>query len=138
VSGDGVASPARRFPVRFGAFNTVLMTVLGIGPGRAYAELGDDDLVVRMGWAFSARIPRAAVVEAAPLGRYVWWAYGVHAAGRKRWIVNGSGHRVVRLRFEPLQRGRVSGIPVRLRELWISLQDPDGFLAALGDRFDQV
>jgi hypothetical protein len=37
----------------------------------------------------------------------------------------------VRLDLEPRQRGFVLGVPVRLKELYVSLQDPEGALQAL-------
>lgn len=135
---EGPAAPAgpgggRRFPIRVGGLNRVLFTVLGMGPRVSYVEIVDDTtLAVRMGIGFRARLHRRSIVDAGVLGRYVWWAYGVHLYGRKTWIVNGSGHGIVKLRFDPLERGRVMGVPVRLRELWVSLEDPDGFLAAIG------
>jgi hypothetical protein len=45
--------------------------------------------------------------------------------------VNGSRAGSVRLDVEPPARAHVCGVPVRLRTLWLSLTDPDSFLAAL-------
>jgi hypothetical protein len=122
----------RRFRIRFGRFNTVLMTALGVGPRVSYVELDGDQLAVHMGWAFSARLHRRAIVETGPVDKYVWYGYGAHSLGKKRWLINGSGHGVVRVRFDPQQRARTMGVPVGVRELWVSLEDPDGFLAAIG------
>jgi hypothetical protein len=119
----------RRFPIRFGRVNAVLMRALGMGRARSYVEVDGDVVRVRMGWGFRADIRRSSVVEARR-ERYVWWAYGVHG-WRKRWIVNGSGHDVVALALDPLGRGRVLGAPVRVRELWVSVDDPDGLRAAV-------
>ena len=121
-----------RFPIRFGRFNRVLLTALGMGPRHSYVELEGDLIVARMSWGFSARLHRRAIVEAERLNRYIWYGYGAHSLGKKRWLINGSGHGVVRLRFDPLERGRTLGVPVRVRELWVSLEDPEGFLAAIG------
>ena len=121
---------ARRFPIRFATFTAVLMAPLGMGPRSSYVEITDDELHVRMGWAFQAHVPRASIGTVGRRG-YVWWAYGVHGGGG-RWIVNGSGHNIVTIRIEPPVRARVLGVPVRLRELWISLKAPDVFRAAIG------
>lgn len=121
-----------RFPVRFGKCNRALMGALGMAPRNSYVETGGDTTIrVRMGWAFRADIHRRAIVAAERRPGYVWWAYGVHGGGR-RWIVNGSGHNIVKLRIDPPARARVIGLPVKLRELWVSLEDPDGLLAAIG------
>ena len=121
---------ARRFPVSFGKFNAAFMGALGMSPHRSYVEIDGDTIRARMGWAFQADIHRRAIVSAERRKGYVWWAYGVHG-GRGRWIVNGSGHNIAKLRLDPPARARVLGVPIKLRELWVSLEDPDGFLAAI-------
>jgi hypothetical protein len=118
-----------RFPIRFGRANAILMGALGMGRGRSYVEVDGDAVRVRMGWAFRADVPRSSITEARR-ERYVWWAYGVHGY-RKRWFVNGSGHDIVALALDPLGRGRVLGVPVAIRELWVSVDDPDGLRAAV-------
>jgi hypothetical protein len=76
-----------------------------------------------MGWAFNARFPRQAIaatarLDKAPLSR------GVHGlAGR--WLVNGSGDRILVLDLQPSQQARVLGFPVRLRRLMVSVDDPE-------------
>lgn len=121
---------SRTFPIRYGRVNSVLLTVFGFGPRRSRAEVAGGEVRVRMGWGFRATIPVGSVVET---GRraYVWWAYGVHVYRKGVWIVNGSGKGIVTLRIDPPAPARVLGVPVKLRGLWISLEDPDGFLAAL-------
>jgi hypothetical protein len=106
------------------------MGVLGMGPHNSYVEVGDDELRVRMGWSFQATVPRSSIIKVGRRG-YVWWAYGVHG-GVGRWIVNGSGHNMVTVRIDPPAKARVLGVRVKLKELWLSLEDPDGFLAATG------
>ena len=57
------------------------------------------------------------------------WGVGVHGwAGR--WLVNGATTGIVTLTVDPAARGRMLGVPVKLRVLHLSLQDPDGFVAA--------
>ncbi|MFM8943879.1 MAG: hypothetical protein ACKOI0_01230, partial [Actinomycetota bacterium] len=48
-----------------------------------------------------------------------------------RWLVNGAGDGLVRLDLRPTARATAGPFPVGLRTLWVSLEDPDGFLAAL-------
>ena len=94
-------------------------------------EIDCDRVRVRMGWGFRADLLRTSIVDVRPRP-YVWWAYGVHYAGRGRWIVNGSGHDVVVLALGHPARARTLGVPIRVRELWVSLEDPEGFRSALG------
>ena len=55
---------------------------------------------------------------------------GVHG-WRGRWLVNGAGVGLVRLRLDPEQRARTLGLPVRLRELIVNVAEPDALIAAL-------
>ncbi len=120
---------ATRFPIRFDAWYAVLSSALWLRPSDSYVEIGSDDVVVRMGWAFHARFPRTSVastrrLESAPLSR------GVHGfAGR--WLVNGAGDRILVLELAPVRRARVLGLPVRLRELLISVDEPEVVAASV-------
>ena len=122
----------QRFPIHFGRFNTVFMGALGLTRRRSYAELDGetDTLRVRMSWGFRADVHRRAITGSERHGKYVWSGWGVHG-WRGWWLVNGSGHTIVKIHIDPPARARVLGLPVKLRELWISLDDPDGFLDAI-------
>lgn len=118
-----------RFPIRFDAWYRVLSSTLLLRPSDCYLDVSDETVAVRMGWAFDAQFPRAAIASAsrfakAPLSR------GVHGfAGR--WLVNGAGDRILELELQPPQRARVLGVPIRLRQLMVSVDDPDGLAEQL-------
>ena len=127
-----MSTTAARFPLRYSRFNAVLMGLLGMGRRRSWVDVEPDVVRIRMGVAFRTSIPRPSIVEAGRERRYVWWGYGVHWLGvGGRWLVNGSGRGIVKIRIDPPARARVLGVPLRLGEVWVSLEDPDGFLAAL-------
>jgi hypothetical protein len=46
--------------------------------------------------------------------------------------VNGSSSGIVRIDFAPPVQGRVGPTPVLVRELHLSVQDPEGLVAAIG------
>jgi len=122
----------RRFPIRFNSFNGVLFRGLLISPSSSAVDLDDDGLHVRLGWAFSARIPRRLVAKAG-LGQPPTIPLTAGAHGwRGRWLVNGSADGIVTMDLGEPVRAFVSGFPIRLKELSVSLEDPDGFLSALG------
>lgn len=106
------------------------MRGLLIAPGRAYAEVGDDSIEIRMGWAFSATLDRRLVAGAGPgKSPAIRFTAGAHGwAGR--WLVNGAPDGIVTIKLSEPVRAFVSGFPIRLKELSVSLEDPDGFLAA--------
>jgi hypothetical protein len=124
----------RRFALRYGGWIRAFASLTGLGPRWSYVDLTADELQVRMGWGFQARIPRRLIIQARQLGqrRDIWYAVGIHTLAGGRWIVNGSLHGVVTLAIEPPVRARALGLPIRLRWLAMSLKDPDVFLAALG------
>jgi hypothetical protein len=120
--------PAERFPILFTGVNRG-MALLGLLPRWSWVEVGEERIRVRMSWAFRLDAPRATVADARrDLTRV--WGWGAHGWGG-RWLVNGSSSGLVRIDFEPRARGRVTGVPVRVRELRVSVEDPDGLVAAL-------
>jgi hypothetical protein len=105
--------------------------LLGMGPRHSAVELDDAELRVRMGVSFRARIPRSSLRDAAR-GGSAWLSIGVHANLRfDSWLVNGSPRGIVWLHVDPAGRGRALGIPVRVRRLGLSLEQPEAFLATL-------
>ena len=116
---------AHRFPIRFSSANR-LMAVLGITPAGSYVDVSQTELVLHLGWAFRARIPRSSVRSVEPDSARVtgWGAHG----WRGEWLVNGSSKGIVRITIDPLAKATCSGVPVKLRTLRVSLVDPDGFV----------
>jgi hypothetical protein len=120
------------FAIRYSGINRPLLRLLGLGPRRSRVEVDDDDVTVRMGWAFSTRFPRTAV-RSARRDTGAVWGWGVHG-WRGTWLVNGSSRGLVRLALEPPQRARTLGLPLRLRVLRVSVDDPEELVAALRPR----
>lgn len=123
-------APADRFDIRYDPVLRPLLIACGVGPGTSHVTVTADELHAVMGWAFRGRIARSAVVDARPARPPLILGIGVHGWSG-RWAVNGSRAGTVRLDVDPPARAHVCGVPVRLRTLWLSLTDPDGFLAAL-------
>ena len=122
----------RRFPISFTAANRAVLSGMLIPPRRAYVEITDDAVEVRLGWAFSARIPRRVVARAGP-GKPPTIPFTAGAHGwRGRWLVNGSSDGIVEIELSEPGRASTLGFPIRLKTLSVSLDDPDGFLATLG------
>ena len=80
-----------------------------------------------MGWAFSAELPRSSIRSARRAGTAI--SIGVHG-WRGRWLVNGAAGPLVAVTIDPPAPARVLGVPIRLRELTVSVDDPD---AAAGE-----
>ena len=84
-----------------------------------------------MGWAFRSRFPRSAVASTSPLDIRPL-SRGVHGFGG-RWLVNGSGRGILSIQLNPVQRAYLMGVPVRLRELLVSVTERPALAAALKD-----
>jgi hypothetical protein len=127
VGHDAVTDSAR-LPIRFGHLEP-LFRLLGITPSSSYVDIGPDRVRVRMGWAFGAALPRTSIRSARRVPRNAI-SIGVHG-WRGRWLVNGAAGPLVAVAIDPPAPARVLGVPVRLRELVVSVDDPDALIRAL-------
>ena len=115
--------------MKYDALGTGVMTPLGAGRRRSRVVVTDTEVTVTQGWAFQATIPRSSVCGAQRTPGKVL-SRGAHGWSG-RWLVNGAGDGLVRITIAPTARARVTGVPVSLRELTVSVDDPDGLVAAL-------
>jgi hypothetical protein len=120
---------AQWFSLRYGAASRWLLTAFASGPGRSGIAVSDVDVAVEMGVSFGGRAPLRTVTSARPLEETVV-SRGVHG-WRGDWLVNGAGDGLVEVRFEPPMKAHVIGVPVRVRRLRVSVEDPAGFAHAL-------
>jgi hypothetical protein len=118
----------RKFSFKYGSLRWLLKGI-GMGPRHSYIEVSDDEVHVVMGWAFRARIPRSAVASVGPIeGRVV--SIGVHGWGGV-WLVNGAGTDIVSVKLKSVQHAVMTGVTVKLRELQVGVDDPEGLMKAL-------
>jgi hypothetical protein len=113
--------------MRFGHLEP-LFWLLGITRGSSYVDVAPDRVRVRMGWAFGTQMPRTSIRSARRVRNAI--SIGVHG-WRGRWLVNGSAGPLVAIAIDPPARARVLGFPVRLRELIVSVDDPDALIREL-------
>jgi hypothetical protein len=118
-----------RFMIRFDAWYRVLSTAVFVRPSASYVEVDNQQVRVRMDWAFRSTFPRATVKRVSQLS-YAPISRGVHGL-LGRWLVNGSGDRIAVLDIDPPGRARVLGFPVRLTQLMVSVDDPNALAACL-------
>lgn len=107
------------------------------GRGVSGVEVDAGEIRVRMG-SFKLDIPRGSVRSVQRSHARVGRTTGVHShGGRGRWLVNGSPEGLVQLVINPPCRVYPSidtmfGLgPSRVDQLTLSLDDPDGFIAAV-------
>src|SRR6266511_2414395 len=106
-----------------------------LGVGRS-AIVADSHVVrLRVGCSFATSVPRRAIQSAVTVSSvreagHARGTRGVH--GRKgNWLINGSNHGLVSLAIDPAAKARVFGLPVRLRRLTVSVDEPQAFINAL-------
>jgi hypothetical protein len=105
------------------------MVLLGLTKRTCWIDVTETQLVVRFGWIFRARVPRASIGAVGPdRGAVLGW--GAHG-WRGVWLVNGSSSGIVRIDLDPPGRARTVGYPVKLRALRVAVEDPEGLRAAL-------
>ena len=119
--------------MRYDRWYLPLATVLGLGPKRTTIRLDDETLHVQHGWAFRLDIPRKDIRSARTISlRPLSW--GVHTGG-DLWMVNGSRDGIVEIKLaRPVSSKSVRRQSSRwgeVRTLYLSLDDPVGFVAAL-------
>jgi len=121
-----------RFPMRLDAWWAPLLAALLFAtPNRAYVALDGDQVDVRFG-LFRLRFPRAQVTLARRAPGHWGYGIGIHTNLVDSLIVNGSLAGLVELRLSPPKRVWLLFIPVRCARLFLSLENPDAFQAALG------
>lgn len=116
------------FQLSYDAWFKPLAVVCGMGPRRVRITVDDRGVRIKCGFWFRTVIPRDRIVSAERATRRVV-SRGVHGFWG-RWLVNGSSRGLVRLRIEPWVEVRIP-ISLKLRDLTVSLDDPDGFLASV-------
>jgi len=121
-----------RYTISYNAPSKIILGLLGAGPGRSGVEVDGDVIRAKVGWAGTVTIPRASVISVERVDRIPWWlGYGVHGGIGGTWALNGSNRGAVKLTLREPAEGRVTGFPVRPRTIYFSLDDPEGFIAAV-------
>jgi len=119
-----------RFPISFGGLSKTVFTLIGCGPGASGVEIDATTIRARMGWFGSVAIPRESIASIRRAERVPFWrGVGVHG-GFGRWAINGSNRGVVQIDLKGPARGRVLVFPFQPRTLYLSLEDPEGFIRA--------
>lgn len=125
-----------RFAFRYDQWCGWILALFASGPRFSRVIVSDDNLDVQLGIAFKGVVPRSSIV-ATRRWRGRVWGWGAHG-WRGRWLVNGSSKGIVVLHIDPPGKGRVLGFPVKLRELAISMEDPEGLCKALGTQLEDA
>jgi hypothetical protein len=105
-----------------------LAVSVGLGPKNSELRIEAGNLHVQMGWGFTADIPLTSITNAEATNKRAYTA-GVHF-GFGRWLVNGLTKGLVALTLDPPAQAKMWRKSVTVSELWLSVTDPDAFVAA--------
>ena len=129
-SAAGNALARTEFRFSYGPFSRQMLSLLANGPSFSRVSVNAERIEIRFGWSFQMSIPRSEIASAVRSKKPFGAGFGVHG-WRGRWVINGSNDGIVQLTFRQPQQARVVGFPVKPREIFLSLEDPDGFLVAI-------
>ena len=113
-----------RTPITTATWMRPLLLLTGSTASNSYVEVVGDLVRVRMGLAFGTSFTKGVVRHAARWEGRAPLSIGVHG-WRGRWLVNGARRPLVVIHLDPTQRARVLGVPVKLSQLIVSVDDPD-------------
>jgi len=119
----------QKHQISYGVFRP-LLSVMGLGPAFSGVTRVGNELRVAMGWGFRATVPLASITDAVPTHGMIG-GIGVHG-WRGSWLVNGAASGLVCLTIDPPVRAQVIGVPVTLKRLTLSMEQPEDFLRSLG------
>ncbi len=111
-----------RIPIRYGIPWKWLLPFLLLPARASYLRIEGDVVKVRLGWAFRTKFRRRDVTDVANHRPVL--SIGVHG-WKGRWLVNGAHRPMAIISLAQPVRGRVVGLPVMLRELWVSVDERD-------------
>lgn len=122
-----------RFDIKIDPFWSVPLLLIGATQSRSWAEIGDDEIVVKFGIG-EVRLPLAQVASVEP---HRWpLLYGIgHRIGYGGMAFVGSTEGVVKIELKkPVPMDILFGIMKRFPRFFVSLQDPQGFASAVHER----
>jgi hypothetical protein len=106
--------------------------LLGGTPSKSYAEIEGGSLHLKFGHGFEATIPLSEIDEAKETPYSIWGGIGWRVGALSPSIaLVGSTHGVVSLKLSSPRRFRVAKVPKTADLIYVSLEDPQAFLAEL-------
>jgi hypothetical protein len=119
-----------RFAIKRSPLWRPLLGLFGATAASSWVEVEPDRLRARFGF-YRLEIPRAEIAGAEP----ATWPFVAGIGWRGNFVSTlgliGATSPVVRVRLRQKQRGRLLGLPLRFDNLYLSLEDPEGFIRAL-------
>ncbi len=123
-----------RFHLRTVPLVRPLLLVFGAVRGNSFVELEERTLRVRFGPPFDERLELEALLDAQPTRWPLIGGIGWRTSFTGAIALVGSTKGVVRIRLKQPARVRFFFVPLKCRDLYVSLERPEEFVAALSTR----
>lgn len=119
----------QRFAIARDGAVSPFLRVIGATDKTSYVNVNDGGLVARFGY-YRVALPRTQIASAAPAELPWHWGLGLRAK-RGKLALLGAHHGVVLITLHEPYRTTLLKIPLKVTELYVSVEDPDGLIAAL-------
>jgi hypothetical protein len=107
-----------------------LLLLFGATASRSYVQIDPDTLTARFGW-YRLVIPRSRI-ESANEDRWPWYGgLGWRTNFRSVLGLIGAYSPVVKINLTEPARSRLLGIPIRITDIYVSVESPSTLRAAL-------
>jgi hypothetical protein len=137
LSRGGIMINETTFPIKVDRPSRTLMAAFGARRKRPRVTMSSSTVDIRMGWAFHATIPRAAVASARPIDRdelrgpfRISVLRGVNYWPRTA-LVNGAGTGLVEITLDRSKWVWLAPLRAPMRRLIVSTEDQSGLVAEL-------
>ncbi len=121
----------RRFAVKLSPYWRPVLVLYGATRGNCYVDLGPALFVAHFGWN-KLELPREEIAWARRDGWSWWRGVGFRSNLRGSVGVIGAMSPVVRIHLRRPRLTVLSILPIQLRDVYVSVEDPEGLIAALG------
>ncbi len=120
----------RRFTIKLGAVWRPVLVLHGATRANSYVEVSESSITARLGWN-KIEIPRQEI-EWARSDAWPWWrGVGWMPTLRGGLGVIGAKGPIVRIHLRRPRLTLLSILPIQLRDVYVSVDDPEGLIAAL-------
>lgn len=119
-----------RIPIKRAPWMVPLLLLFSATAGRSYLQVGPDTLTARFGW-YRLVIPLSHI-ESVSEDRWPWYGgLGWRTNFRSVLGLIGAYSPVVKIHLNTPSRSRLLGIPIRITDLYVSVESPGTLRAAL-------
>lgn len=128
-------SGTQRFAIARSKWIRPLFWIVGATAGRSYVTVDGQCLYARFGY-YGLDLPLEQITSAERSSWSLWGGLGIRTNLSNSIALVGTSDNIVLLRVHPPLRASVLKFPIRMTELYLSLEEPDQFLQLVQARIN--